>query len=63
MEEIAMNEEKRLKCTYCGGNITPSSSWAYDEMGYDGDGIVTTYSCMDEICTVDEIMIFQPIKS
>ena len=57
-----MEEVKRLKCTYCAENIGPSSSWSYDEMGYEGEGIVTIYSCHNELCTVDEIYIYQPIK-
>jgi hypothetical protein len=53
---------ERLKCIYCNENICASSSWGYDEMGYEGDGIVTIYNCQNDECDVDDIYVHQPIK-
>lgn len=51
------------KCIICGHPISPSSSWAYDEMGYEGEGNVTIYDCKNDECDVDDIYVHQPIKS
>lgn len=52
--------DERLKCIYCHDPIGPSSSFDYDEMGFEGEGIVTIYSCKNEKCSVDDIYIFEP---
>lgn len=42
-----------MKCFHCGSQLIWNNDFSYEDLDYDGDGIVSFYTCSNEICRAE----------
>ncbi len=47
-----------MKCSACLENLLWGGDHDYEDYGHEGDGIVGNYSCQNEDCNVDMVIIY-----
>tara|TARA_R110000824_G_scaffold217915_1_gene404368 strand:- start:71 stop:253 length:183 start_codon:yes stop_codon:yes gene_type:complete len=59
-----MSEEHKFRCRDCGQELVWGNDFTYeDENIEEEDGIVSIYSCLNDLCDVDIIKIYTKIES
>ncbi len=51
-------KSKMIKCNMCSEDLIWGADHSYEDYGAEGEGIVGNYSCSNEDCSVEEILIF-----
>ena len=49
-----------MNCWHCNEELIWGGDHSYEDMGMDGDGIVSNFSCSDEDCEVF-VLVYLPI--
>ena len=52
-----------MRCPQCTETIIWQSEYDYEDYGIEGEGIIGTYVCNNDECTVDDVYIFTPIDA
>ena len=52
-----------MKCPQCTQIIIWQSEFDYEDYGIEGEGIIGTYICTNDECTVDDVYIFTSINA
>ena len=47
-----------MVCSKCQNNLIWGGDDSYEDYGMEGDGIVSNYSCHNDDCDVDTIIIY-----
>ncbi len=50
-----------IKCSMCGKELLWGGDHSYEDDSLEGEGIVSNYSCTDEDCNVETILIYSKI--
>ncbi len=50
-----------IKCSMCGKELLWGGDHSYEDYILEGEGIVSNYSCTDEDCSVETILIYSKI--
>jgi len=53
-----INFNKNAKCNMCSEDLIWGGDHSYEDYGAEGEGIVGNYSCSNEDCSVEEILIY-----
>ena len=46
-----------MNCWYCKGDLIWSGDHSYEDCDYEGDGIVSNFSCPNEDCGVEAVYV------
>lgn len=52
-----------MDCYICGKELIWGCDFDYDDYGKDGEGIVSTFSCPDDACSVECVEVYQNHES
>lgn len=50
-----------MKCTNCKTEIIWGGDHSYEDYGLEDEGIVSNYSCSNDDCSVESILIYQTL--
>jgi len=53
-----MNEQSKIICPLCKKELLWNNDFDYEDYGKEGDGIVGVYSCVNNKCNVEDIIIY-----
>ena len=51
-----------MKCPNCDEQMYISSSYDYDDMGMEGLGIITDFTCDNKDCNCESILLYEKIN-
>ncbi len=48
-----------IKCYLCKKELIWNNNYTYEDYGLEGDGTVSHFSCLDNDCEVEEVLIYR----
>ncbi len=48
-----------MRCWHCGTEMVWGADFSFDDYGYDGDGIVSSFSCGNADCLAEAIVTLE----
>ena len=53
-----LNNKDMSKCIECNGELICLGNHTYEDYGLEGEGVVSNYSCIDESCPVEMVLVY-----
>ena len=58
-----MKEQSKIICSLCKKELIWNNDFDYEDYGREGGGIVGVYSCVNNKCSVEDIIIYTKWKN